>query len=559
MPFDLRIKIWFPLAAFFLFGTVALLLWQDQNLHDRELVYRYAETSAEQVRIRIEGLMNARLASLELMAARWLERTPPDFSRIRFRGFASALYNNYPGYTAIFWIDSRHASQWVFPENRPVADLGKQRARNPQADEGAKAHSLKYETGIVLSPCGPSREGETDFHAVRALVHENQLQGYLGGVFSVEQVMALCLTKEVLNDFRITVSEGNVPIFQHGHPDASGQSPVRNAIAAPRARREILFGGHIWTLDLAINQTAYSGGWRKNLVFLAFGLGLAGALALLLHLLIQRMEMLKTSRDQALVEVDERKRVQQALKVNQGKMQVLLDELTAKNAELESFVYTVSHDLKTPIVTIEGFIGALREDFSEHISEVSEQYLGHMSKAAQKMERLISELLNYSRIGRLEGEKTVFSMSRPFTDALATLHSQVASLGIAVTLQVDLPAVYGDRKRIEQAVYNLLSNAVKYIGADNPGPRIDIGCTEQNQESVFWVRDNGIGIDPRYFDKIFQIFERLPPAKLAAEGTGIGLAIVKRIIEHHGGRIWLTSELGRGTTFYFTVKAKETA
>ena len=153
---------------------------------------------------------------------------------------------------------------------------------------------------------------------------------------------------------------------------------------------------------LAPNQTSYPIGMRKNVAVLSFGFIVAATLSVLLHLLIRRMQMYKASRDQALFEVQERKQAQAALRDNEIKLQTLLAELTSKNAELESFVYTVSHDLKTPIVTIEGFIGALREDFSDKISSTSDQYLRHMSNAARKMELLINELLNYSRIGRLE-------------------------------------------------------------------------------------------------------------------------------------------------------------
>jgi signal transduction histidine kinase len=276
-----------------------------------------------------------------------------------------------------------------------------------------------------------------------------------------------------------------------------------------------------------------------------------------MHLFIKRMGMYKTSRDQAILEVNQRKQAQIALRDNEKKLGILLDELTAKNAELESFVYTVSHDLKTPIVTIEGFIGALREDFSEVISSDGEQYLNYISDAAHKMELLINELLNYSRIGRLEEKRTEFSMNLAVQEAMTTLQPQIETAGIVVDVQTDLPLVYADFKRIEQVIYNILSNAVKYIGRNNTNPRIDIGCNEHNGEKIFWVRDNGIGIDHKYFDKIFMIFERLPAAKSAAEGTGIGLAIVKRIIENHGGRIWLTSELNNGSTFYFTLKKKE--
>ncbi|HBZ57093.1 MAG TPA: hypothetical protein DEO88_16940 [Syntrophobacteraceae bacterium] len=126
-----------------------------------------------------------------------------------------------------------------------------------------------------------------------------------------------------------------------------------------------------------------------------------------------------------------------------------------------------------------------------------------------------------------------------------------------VDVSSDLPVVYGERKRISQLFDNLLSNAIKYLGKDNPNPCIGLGCREQAGEMVFFVRDNGIGIEERYFSKIFQIFERLPAAKQAGDGTGIGLTIVKRIVESHGGRIWLESQPGRGSTFFFTLANKD--
>jgi signal transduction histidine kinase len=142
-------------------------------------------------------------------------------------------------------------------------------------------------------------------------------------------------------------------------------------------------------------------------------------------------------------------------------------------------------------------------------------------------------------------------------DTLEILQPQIDARGVSVDVQANLPIVHGERKRLGQVVYNLVNNAVKYIGKDNPSPRITLGVQQQDGQDVFFVRDNGIGIEERYFEKIFQIFERLPSAKRVGEGTGIGLTIVKRIIEYHGGRIWLTSEPAKGTTFFFTLKGED--
>jgi signal transduction histidine kinase len=226
---------------------------------------------------------------------------------------------------------------------------------------------------------------------------------------------------------------------------------------------------------------------------------------------------------------------------------------------MESFVYTVSHDLKTPIVTIEGFIGALREDFGNVLGKEGERHLRYMSDAAVKMETLINDLLNLSRIGRITEEKKMIPYAVVVKESLAMLRPQIEARGIEIHIDDNLEGVYiyGERKRLNQVMDNLLANAVKYMGIDNPAPHIDIGAENRNGQTVFFVRDNGIGIDERYHDKIFQIFERLPAAKKVSGGTGIGLTIVKRIVEYHGGKVWLTSKPLEGATFFFTLKQKD--
>jgi PAS domain S-box-containing protein len=254
-------------------------------------------------------------------------------------------------------------------------------------------------------------------------------------------------------------------------------------------------------------------------------------------------------------DITRRKKAEEALLKSEKKLKALFAELAAKNEELDSFVYRVSHDLKSPVVTIEGFVGALKEDFGGVLSEDGKKYLRYISDAARKMELLVNDLLDLSRIERVTRRKREFSFARLVEDAVKALQPQIKARGIVVNIQGDLPVVYGERMRLSRVMDNLLTNAIKYIGKENPSPRIDVGVEEQDGQKAFFVRDNGIGIDERDFDKIFQVFHRLPSAKqIAGEGTGVGLTIVKRIIEHHGGEIWLISEPGKGSTFYFTIK-----
>jgi len=541
-----------PVAAFFLFASIALALWKNQNRHDREVVLRHTEASAEQIRIRVEGLMKARMASLELLAERWVERRPPDFSQKRFLQFAKVLFTHYPGITGINWIDAGGFVRWVFPEKTNAIAVNRSAHEHPDARYRAAFEKAKQGLEYAVTPCIELYQGGIGFDTFWPLVYDGELQGYLNGVFQVKLIMDTCLAKEIFKDFLITIYEEDRLIYHHGNQSDSNFKANRL-----HARREISFRGKIWQLDLEPKRMVYSPADTGNLPILVFGLALSAALSLLLYLLIKRMEMYRETRDQALHEVSQRKRAEEALHKNEKKLEALLAEVAAKNVELESFVYTVSHDLKTPIVTIEGFIGAFKEDFGDVLSQDGEKYLKYMSDAARKMELLISDLLDLSRIGRLTEKKTEFPFAALVKDVTRGLQPQIKAQGIEVNIQQALPIIYGERRRLGQVMDNLLANAVKYIGKDNPSPRIDIGVEEQDGRKAFFVRDNGIGIEERYFDKIFQIFQRLPSSKRIGEGTGIGLTIVKRIIEHHGGMVWLASEPGKGSTFFFTLKDKE--
>jgi len=542
----------FPLIAFLIFGSGAVLLWQNQNKHKQRLVVRHMETSSEQIRIRVEGLMNARMASLEILADRWVERTPPDFSQKRFLEFAENFYTHYPGFTGINWIDPEGVVRWVFPREINEDFIGNMvyehlNSRVWDAFQEAGKH-LKY----VATPCTELIQGGLGFHTFRPLIYTGRVQGYLNGVFQVKRVMDTCLAKNILTEFWISVYEADRRIYTNEE-----QSPSNAGKRNLHVLREIRFPGKTWQLELSPKAALYPSRLVRNPWLLAFGMFISAILALLLHFLNHRMQMYRQARDYALHEVSERKRAQEALKKNEKKLEALLKELAAKNAELETFIFSVSHDLKTPIVTIEGFMGALREDFGNLIPEDCERYLNYIGDATQKMEILINDLLELSHIGRLTVKKSEFPLADLMEEVIAMLQPQIEAKGVQITVSEDLPLVYGEKKRLAQVIENLLSNAIKYIGKENPSPQIEVGLQEQDDQKVIFVKDNGIGIEKAYFEKIFQVFQRLPSAKKIEQGTGIGLAIVKRVIQYHGGKVWLKSEPGKGATFFFTLKNKE--
>ena len=227
-----------------------------------------------------------------------------------------------------------------------------------------------------------------------------------------------------------------------------------------------------------------------------------------------------------------------------------IEELGRQNAELERFTYTVSHDLRNPLVTIKGFLGAIERDLSEGRQDRIQHDFQRIAKAADKMEALLSQLLELSRVGRIINPPEDINLLELTHEALENLHTQLNQKQIQAHVAIDLPVVHADRIRLLEVLVNLIDNAAKYMG-DQPNPQIEIGLRVQAGEQVIFVRDNGMGIEPLYQTKIFGLFEKLDATM---DGTGIGLALVKRIIETHGGRIWVESEgLGRGSMFCFTI------
>lgn len=230
----------------------------------------------------------------------------------------------------------------------------------------------------------------------------------------------------------------------------------------------------------------------------------------------------------------------------------LIAELEDRNAELERFTYTVSHDLKAPLITVRGFLGYLEEDALSGNMERLHQDIGRIGDATDRMRRMLDELLELSRIGRKANPPEDVPFAEIVREARALVSGRLESRRIAVSVAPNLPLVRGDRVRLVEAMQNLLDNAAKFMGAQ-PAPRIDIGFrSAAGGETVITVRDNGIGIADEYRQRIFGLFEKLDPH---SEGSGIGLALVKRIVEVHGGRIWVESQgTGTGATFCITLR-----
>ncbi len=225
-------------------------------------------------------------------------------------------------------------------------------------------------------------------------------------------------------------------------------------------------------------------------------------------------------------------------------------ELLKKNEEIENFIHIISHDLKAPIVSIQGFASILKTELGNALQGVNLDYFNRIQANAQQMSTLIIDLLEFSRVGRIEDDKEMVDTTALFKEITEELKPEIDKRHIKVQLADQFPALWGSRKRLSQVFTNLIGNAVKYMGPASD-PSIEIGYSDKNGSDLctIWIKDNGIGIKKEFQEKIFQIFQRAP-TQLKVEGTGIGLSIVKKIVELNGGRVWVESEEGKGSQFF---------
>ncbi|MBI5106671.1 MAG: CHASE3 domain-containing protein [Solirubrobacterales bacterium] len=246
----------------------------------------------------------------------------------------------------------------------------------------------------------------------------------------------------------------------------------------------------------------------------------------------------------------------EALEEAQDRLQEQARDLARSNAELEQFAYVASHDLQEPLRKVASFCQALERRYGDQLDDRARQYIDYAVDGAKRMQVLINDLLAFSRVGRLGQEHELVDCGELVEDAKANLGLALEEAGARVVIEDDLPTLRGDRSLLTLLFQNLIGNAVKFRG-DAP-PEVRLSAQKRDGEWLFACADNGIGVAPRYADRIFVIFQRLHHKEEYA-GTGIGLAMCRKIVEYHGGRIWLEDHDGPGATFRFTLPpAKET-
>ena len=266
---------------------------------------------------------------------------------------------------------------------------------------------------------------------------------------------------------------------------------------------------------------------------------------------------LRHARDHLQVELEQRKRREDEIRKLNSELAKRARELETSNNELESFAYSVSHDLRAPLRHVVGYSELLQKHASSSLDDKSRRYMQTILESSKRMGNLIDDLLAFSRIGRAETKKTLVSLDQLVKEVVAEIGQDTKGRDIRWKI-VPLPACYGDRSMLRLVIVNLLSNAVKFTGL-RAQAEIEIGCVDGEDEVEVFVRDNGAGFEMLYVDKLFGVFQRLHlPEEF--EGTGIGLATVRRIIHRHGGEVRAEGGVDQGATFYFSLpKAHDAA
>ena len=256
-------------------------------------------------------------------------------------------------------------------------------------------------------------------------------------------------------------------------------------------------------------------------------------------------------------DITEQKEAETKIARLNANLQHQTEQLLEANKELESFSYSVSHDLRAPLRHIQGYVEMLQKNIDGQLSEKARRYLKTINEASMDMGQLIDDLLAFSRMGRVEMSQGTVDLNHLLQEALHGLESTTQRRNIQWNIAA-LPAVIGDAAVLRQVLVNLVGNAVKYTRPRDPA-QIEIGTSgEEDGRLILYVRDNGVGFDMKYAHKLFGVFQRLHRAD-EFEGTGIGLANVRRIIARHGGRVWAESKVGEGSSFYFTLKRSSIA
>lgn len=553
---------WFPVLAGISALAGTLLLWRVSVVHDRAQAERMIKLKSDVVTEAIYSQMESRVLALLRMAKRWEMRVKP--ARREWEADASLYVRHYSGYLAIECVDGRLRPRWAVHAGGTAA----------YAATGAKVQEIRK--GVLMDARGlrqprmsraiPIEGGGGAVLAALPIYEGNDFQGAILGAFRLKDILDGILAREAAQGYSVKVFDGTDELYSH---EAAGTTLDKS-----------------WERESGVELYGIS--WRVRVVpsaqhvartqshlseaILAAGVVVSTLIAIVIYLeqaARRRAAFAEAVNAELEKEVAERRRAEEAAEKSAAQLERSNSELEQEvreriraeeaaerhaaelersNSELEQFAYVASHDLQEPLRIVAGYVQLLSRRYKGRLDGEADEFIAYTVDGATRMQRLISDLLAYSRVGRLN-EFTSVDTAAVFSRSVENLKAMIDESGAVVTHGA-LPEVFADPAQLDHLFLNLIGNAIKY--RREVGARVHVSAVREGQQWRFSVSDNGIGIDPRHYGRIFSIFQRLH-AKDKYPGTGIGLSICKKVVENHGGRIWVESRPGEGSDFIFTI------
>lgn len=547
-------------VAFVAVLMLSMMLWTMAREQERGNIRRVVSTTVAQAGFDIRDKMGLRVQAIERMARRW--KANGHLSKADWESDARLYIDHFEGYYAMALVDRSLGVKWSSLRDKDGA-----------LPYGELFNGIKRFLSLVprgkpgISPLITLEGGARVFLAYVPVSTDGGHGGFVVGVFDSQALFDSILLHEVGSGYSVAVYNGMEAIYtRHSEGETAewAQEADAGIYDTPWTVRVWPSSASIEEMRSALPRVVfYSGILLSLLVSLAIYLGqkayerarVTEAANLRLEAEVAERkraedEAERHARDLSFVNLDLEKEIAERKRA-EDEAERHARELARSNAELEQFAYVASHDLQEPLRVISGYVQLLARRYKGRLDESADEFIAFAVDGANRMQGLISDLLAYSRVGSAAREFSLTDCSAAMESAMVNLKTAIQESGAEIT-RADLPRVLADQSQVIQLFQNLIANAIKYRG---PGPpRIHVGATRRGDDWVFSVRDNGIGIDPKYHERIFIIFQRLH-GKHEYSGTGIGLAICKKIVEKHGGAIWVESAPGQGCTFYFTIPA----
>jgi signal transduction histidine kinase len=528
---------WLP-ALLAAAGTVAsLILWSALTAQENAQIARMVQLKTAAIGDMIRHGMEARVQGLDRMVKRWEIGGRP--VQRGWESDAGLYVKHYRGYQVIAWADTASRVRWVVPR----AESAAYRGRPFMAEEAPKAALLaaqKRRVPVFTRTLDLGRDAK-GFFAALPIYSAKGFDGFIVAAFKSRELFDDLLHEEAEHEgYAIAVFGGPEKLYDSG--GATGPQELKWMQETELGLYGVTWHVRVWPRSdhLKLLQSPLPG------VTLVMGLMMALLLALSVYFAqaAWRREKEVEAANRALQrENAERRRAEETVARH-------AQELERSNAELQQFAYVASHDLQEPLRIISGYVQLLARRYRGKLDAEADEFIAFAADGASRMQALIGDLLTYSRVETRARAFEPVDCEQILEQALASLKLAIEESGAVVT-HTALPVLLADAGQLHQLFLNLIGNAIKYRSA--APPVVHVAAEEQPGEWLFSVRDNGIGLDPKYSERIFVIFQRLH-GRGEYPGTGIGLAICKKVVENHGGCIWVESQPGKGATFYFTIK-----